>query len=354
MLHSPVINLPSPEVSKLSSILFENPTAGKLPANVPGLRDTSGLPLSSLSFDSVGVDAVGAGFTTTTIATTTAYQPKKADVTLVLNLSGNPVTAKQPNTIYANDLESLWSYKAFLGDKCEISVYPDHEANVLLSLDDLLDPPALRKEDLADFSKRVSRTLRALPSYFDWLSDSPLALTAADTLPPAIQKTFVHKRDKRNVLISTPYKTGNLYWFNMFERSEEFRFDHESDHVQGMLLMEGLRQASIAAVHQSGLPLDGSLALLTFDIGFSSYVDHGYPILIRTFPYFDAGRQSKEPLALVVSQIFQKGRLCAEATVSGQAFFSAQEYAAVRERTVHIIDRQTKKFENALSRAQAA
>ncbi|MES2771726.1 MAG: AfsA-related hotdog domain-containing protein [Pseudomonadota bacterium] len=300
-------------------------------------------PLLGVSLNKLDlVDSTRAGLST-------AHTQEKTELSLVLNLSGEPVTQKEADTIYVNDLESLRNYKAFLAEKCEVSVYPEQMLSSFASLDELIDMPLLKKDGLSDFANGVCLSLRSFPPYFDWLTRSHLALTSADALPPAISKTLVHKRKIENVLVSTPFKTGNLYWFNMFERSEEFRFDHESDHVQGVLLMEGLRQASIAAVHQEGLPVEGSLALLSFDIGFFSYVDHGYPVLIRVFPAFDAQRQGKEALALVISQIFQKGRLCAEAVVSGQAFFSAQEYAAVRERTMHIIDKQAKKFERALS-----
>lgn len=336
MLQVPMSSVPPHEISNIN-ILFEksgmNKHQGGKPVNlalVGGQLNTLDIDLSSPIFSAVGTK-------------------QKTDLNLVLNLSGVPMAEKKANTLYVNDLESLRNYNAFLAEKCEVSVYPAQAWTSFSSLDELIDMPLLKKDGLTDFANGVSQSLRSLPPYFDWLTRSHLALTNADPLPSAIPKALVHKRSHENVLISSPYKTGNLYWFNMFEQSEEFRFDHGSDHVQGMLLMEGLRQASIAAVHQAGLPIDGNLALLSFDIGFSSYVDHGYPILIRTFPCFDAKRQGKEALALVVSQVFQKGRLCAEAVVSGQAFFSAQEYAAVRERTTNIIDKQAKKFERGLS-----
>jgi hypothetical protein len=275
--------------------------------------------------------------------------PAKNDILLKIK-NAAAISIKEPHTIHAEDLESLRNYKLILGNKWEVLGKSSGQLlSQFLKLDELYAIPALKKENLAAFSHSVSNTLRTLQPDFESLSSLQLALFSQDTLPPRAPRELIHKNRNENVLISLPQKEGNFFWYNMFETTEELQFDHESDHVQGMLLMEGLRQASIAAAHQTGLPRGGSLALSSFDISFYSYVDKNYPILIRSFCHLGGGAGEKEVFGFAISHVFQKGRLCAESIVSGQLFFSAQEYQTMRERTKSIIDRQTKKFEQKTS-----
>jgi hypothetical protein len=75
--------------------------------------------------------------------------------------------------------------------------------------------------------------------------------------PTKINKSFVHKTKEENILVSTPVKIDNVWYFSMFKKTDEFRFDHESDHIQGMLIMEVARQSSIATTHLEGLNMEG-------------------------------------------------------------------------------------------------
>ena len=190
-----------------------------------------------------------------------------------------------------------------------------------------------------------------MPSRFECLTQSPLALITGDSYPPRIRKDYVHKFNAHNVLVSTPHQTGSMYWFNMFNASQEFNFDHRSDHMQGMLLIEGLRQSSIAAAHLVGFPLLGIISLLSFDISFLSYVEQEYPVLTRVFPY--ASRYENGGIMLfgfVIAQIFQQGRLCAESLLTGYCFSSAESYAETRQRTHKIIARRKNCFEQEIKR----
>ena len=269
-------------------------------------------------------------------------------INLIYGLSDPSLQEKEPHAIYTNDLEALEKYKWCLGNLCHVTLsLLNNKFTILIGLEDYFNSLPLSKDNLASLSQSFLNTLKTISPYFHLLKGSQLALTGQDTLPKPIHEEFVHKHNIRNVLISEPYQTGNMYWFNMFEQSEEFNFDHPSDHIQGMLIMEGLRQASIATVHLAGLPCEGgSLALLSFDTNFSSYVEAGYPILIRSFAYLVAPENGgKENLTFVVSQIFQKGKICAEAILTGHTFWSREEYASVRNRTRSIIERQQKLFE---------
>jgi 2-oxo-3-(phosphooxy)propyl 3-oxoalkanoate synthase len=108
------------------------------------------------------------------------------------------------------------------------------------------------------------------------------ALPALERLDPVL----VHKQDPRNVLLANGCRVGALHQFNAFTESPEFVFDHPSEHVQGMLLTELARQATIASTHAVGLPLDWVLVLTDLTLEFQRFVHRGAPVVIRAFASF--------------------------------------------------------------------
>ena len=135
-----------------------------------------------------------------------------------------------------------------------------------------------------------------------------------------INSRWVHKAQVDNVLVSEPIQKGGFFYFRMFTTTGEVNFDHESKHLQGILLLEVVRQAGIAACHLSGLPLEAVITLAGFDVRFLSYIYKEHPIYIRSL-LVDLGalKDSKGPVCTFV-QVFQNNKLCVEANVSGQFF----------------------------------
>ncbi|RKH56764.1 AfsA-related hotdog domain-containing protein [Corallococcus llansteffanensis] len=101
-----------------------------------------------------------------------------------------------------------------------------------------------------------------------------------------IDAGLVHKRDPANVLLANACRVGALQQFNAFTESPEFHFDHPSEHVQGMLLTELARQASIATIHAVGLPRDWALIMTRLSLEFRHFVRNDMPVIIRTFVSF--------------------------------------------------------------------
>ncbi|ATB33320.1 AfsA-related hotdog domain-containing protein [Melittangium boletus] len=139
-----------------------------------------------------------------------------------------------------------------------------------------------------------------------------------------IDPVLVHKKDPANVLLANACRVGALQQFNAFTESPEFVFDHPSDHVQGMLLTEIARQASIAAIHEVGLPLDWVITLTRLSMEFQRFVRIGVPLVVRAFlsfrlpeweePVRSDGRR-KRTWAFV--QIWQEGRCCFSGILTG-------------------------------------
>ncbi|RKH64640.1 AfsA-related hotdog domain-containing protein [Corallococcus aberystwythensis] len=101
-----------------------------------------------------------------------------------------------------------------------------------------------------------------------------------------LDPVLVHKQDPRNVLLANGCRVGALHQFNAFTDSPEFVFDHPSEHVQGMLLTELARQATIASTHAVGLPLDWVLVLRQLTLDFQRFVHRSAPVVIRAFASF--------------------------------------------------------------------
>jgi hypothetical protein len=192
--------------------------------------------------------------------------------------------------------------------------------------------------------------MKKLPLDLKRLLKSPLAITVDDQVPCAIEKKFVHKKNDSNVLISEEVSSGWLLYFNMFNDTEELSFDHASDHVQGMLMLEALRQAAIAAAHIQGLSFDGGLALLNYNTNFFHYLENDAPIILRAYCGFTADETTDDSDAPIYIQVIQWGKVCADATLKAFAFMSSQRYEQQRGRVEKIATRNKMQFETKVSR----
>lgn len=95
-------------------------------------------------------------------------------------------------------------------------------------------------------------------------------------LPPA----RVGRLSERDVLIETDPLRANGWWLRL-DQEHPVIFDHESDHVPGMALVEAFRQASEVAVGD-GEPGVGALTLL--DVRFTAFGELNAPVAITAEP----------------------------------------------------------------------
>ncbi|MCP5352039.1 MAG: hypothetical protein H6926_02460 [Chromatiales bacterium] len=156
-----------------------------------------------------------------------------------------------------------------------------------------------------------------------------------------------------NILISRPTNVGKLWHFNLLDRTGEFHFDHGADHVQGMLLLEALRQVAIATAHLQGLPLEGALALATYDTEFFNFLDPSVPITLRSFTTETAALAQEDHDVAVICGVYQWGKLCAHAILSARAFVNASSYHHQRNRSLRIAERQRRQHASRLETLNA-
>lgn len=162
-----------------------------------------------------------------------------------------------------------------------------------------------------------------------------------------IDKRYVHKKNEKNVLLSSPIKYGNINYFYLFLDNEEFYFDHESDHVQGMLLMEAARQAGIVTVHLNGLDLQGKMNLTKMHTDFYNYVEIDEPISIRSISnpvIFKEGKNNINIFCMV--NIIQFGRICTTTTFSSIAFKNHSHIEDFRNKSIRINLKNKDKYNN--------
>lgn len=169
---------------------------------------------------------------------------------------------------------------------------------------------------------------------------------------PRINKDIAHKRKKENVIITEPEKYGNMWYFNMIPETEEFKFDHPSDHVQGMLIVEGVRQCGIATTHLCGLPTEGRIILSNLTTTFNSYVKAEHPIILRAVsrPVVFTTGQFKQ---YVLINVIQFGKICACSIIEGLAFSSKKDYLAYGSKIDNIVKRVQYKYSNSLSKLKS-
>ena len=140
-----------------------------------------------------------------------------------------------------------------------------------------------------------------------------------------IDRWMVHKRHEANVMLSGAVQVGGLIHFLASPLTKEFQFDHESRHLQGMALMEIIRQAMIASSHVIGVPRGWGMVLMSFHADYHKYVDGAAPIIVRTLPglgksctrRLEDWKNNRPHRAWGVAQVFQHGQCCVGAHLTG-------------------------------------
>ena len=160
---------------------------------------------------------------------------------------------------------------------------------------------------------------------------------------------MAHKKHIDNVIISKPQKFGNMWYFNMLNKTKEFNFDHESDHIQGMLLMEVARQAGIATIHLNGLSMDGKLNMNNVHTKFHNYVEYDSPVQVRSISsnvIFDQNSYNKN---YAIVNCIQFGKICTTTYFEGIVFEGKDVAENYTERCAKINHKVKVRYQNLLN-----
>ncbi len=273
--------------------------------------------------------------------------PGKRNYTIIFEDDSLPDNHKARNVIKVKSLKEILLYIGILGDSCEMYLSPEFH----LSPDDWPDKignirPANVKDTLNDASSEtVIDLFRRMPLDIYGLLRSPVALKDEDVLPGIVDPEVIHKKNPANALLSEPFYDGRIVYYNMLRHSEELRFDHESDHVQGMLILEAMRQAGIATTHlSSGLKPTGGMSLMSYCTNFYNYVEHTAPIIIRSYTSYTVPDEVSEKDSYAICQVFQWGKLCSEAILNAVVFMNKERYERHRDRTEKLSARNRRLF----------
>jgi len=273
--------------------------------------------------------------------------PGQKPYTLVFEEDVLPQGVTGIQAVRVSSIEDVLNYRILLGDSCELYLSADY-SKAHAEISGKLHLTGMRRVGMPSHPDKetTQRLLTRLPLNLKSLLRSPLAVLDGDPLPQPINREFVHKKSVRNALISEPLIEGKFLSFNMFDAIDEFRFDHESDHFQGMLILEAMRQASIAAAHILGqLPLDGGMTLLSYDTTFYNYIENSSPIILRTYSNFSCAGDDEERESYALCQLYQWGKLCTEASLNACIFMSKEGYATHRIRSGRITERIKRQFD---------
>ena len=279
--------------------------------------------------------------------------PGGKNYTLVFEGDSLPDGHSARNVVKVASFAELMLYYGLLGASCEMYISPEYRYSHFELLKKLEDVQiSLANEALAEAeAETVTSLLRKIPLDISGLLESPLAVRDGDVAPGIVDPEVVHKTNSANALLSEPYFAGRLVYYNMLRHTEELKFDHESDHVQGMLLLEAMRQAGIATTHlSSGLPAAGGMTLMSYCTSFYNYIEHTAPVIMRSYTSYTIPREMGEKDSFAICQVFQWGKLCAEATLSAVVFMNSERYGRHRTRTEKLSTRNKRLF---MSKVQA-
>ncbi|GAB6040890.1 hypothetical protein JCM17961_15640 [Endothiovibrio diazotrophicus] len=115
-----------------------------------------------------------------------------------------------------------------------------------------------------------------------------------------------------------------------------------------MLILEAVRQASIATSHLSGFPDEGALTLAAYDMRFFSFANKGVPVTIRTFTSQFSCEGARDQNVAFIADVFQWGKPVADASIGAFAFGHRPAYTRQRERSSRIAERNRRLFHDSL------
>jgi len=249
-----------------------------------------------------------------------------ASYCLLLKGDSPPFSAEERSLLIAESPEEACDFQCLLGDACQPFLSQEYR-RIHPGLYEKLEAIAISgwNNDAPFGIDTAAHLMKKLPLDLNCLINSPIALSPNDPLPALIQKNLVHKHVEANVLVSEPFTAG-------------------------LLILEALRQAGIASAHYQGLPLDGKLALLNYNTSFYHFLEQESPIICRCYTDFTSSKTSDDAEACIYMQVFQWGRLCADAILKGFACTNAERYEQKEQRLKKIIERHKTNFDSKLKR----
>jgi len=164
--------------------------------------------------------------------------------------------------------------------------------------------------------REFARTIEKIPV-------SSKIYTQLDENRQKLDKVYVHKHKPENVLLSKEVKlnNSNLLFFNAFIDTTEIILDHiAEDHVEGVLLSEICRQASIASINLC-MEYSKVFVLLEDKKVFNKFIRRDKDIIIKVFSMGEV-----KGTGFCVLNILQEGNLCVKATLRGYNFETKEEY----------------------------
>ncbi len=276
--------------------------------------------------------------------------------TLVFKGEDFPEDGTGTQKIEVSSYQEILFYIGILGESTEVYLSENFKNKHLSTYEKIKALTYIQaKEYVRNYrvDKDFAKLMNKIPLDIKSLIDSSLAIKENDSTPEVLRKHYVHKKKDTNVMISEYFSKGDFLYFNMYDQTGEINFDHDSDHVQGLLVLEAMRQASIATTHISGgLPDDGTIALLSYDSGFYNFIELTAPIIIRTHTPFSFDPGDKDGDVVVSCQIFQWGKLAASGLLKGKAFPDKSRYINYRIRTEKLQTRTKKQYDSKMSAIQ--
>lgn len=142
-----------------------------------------------------------------------------------------------------------------------------------------------------------------------------------------INKKIVHKLDEGNVLISEGISYGKMIVFSVLFSTNEIIMDHKTDdHVEGILLFEIARQASMASIHINSSNETGIFVTLKSYMEYSKFVRDSKPCFIQTIC---VGKE--HGLGFCVFNIIQNGYSCVKGYFMGYSYRNKDVYLDTRK-----------------------
>jgi hypothetical protein len=189
------------------------------------------------------------------------------------------------------------------------------------------------------------RMFNELPFLTEKVRNSHIQLLATDPVPDKIDPEQVRKSQPENCLLSAPLQVDHhILYFNMFTASNEIVLDHQSDHLVGLMILEGVRQIGMAASHVWGdIPLDTRMSLQQFSLYFYNYIELEVPLVARaigTLSYVEDLRADQ----VAFIDVRQNGVTCLAGTSSGRLFTTEDRYQRIRSKTQLMNDRYAEAF----------
>lgn len=185
-------------------------------------------------------------------------------------------------------------------------------------------------ENLADFVDKIKwnykldyKMLLNIIDHFEMPNDVEKELNGRSV---RIDKEYVHKKSQDNVLLSEPIRVGNTLFYKCFNQTSEFNIDHPSDHLEGIVLFEVIRQTGLASAHHSGVSLDGVIVILESDIQYLNYVELETPYYVQCLPVI----RRTGGIGFLVFRVMQNGTICAKGYFRAFVYKNQATYAKLR------------------------